>query len=766
MIPNRSRFRMLNPPPTQSAEPFPRWLPLALFAVTLVLIFHRLLAGEVLFWGLPSLQFYPWRAFAIAELQAGRLPLWNPFNGAGAPLLANYQSALLYPPNWISFLIPGSLSGLQVIGWVGVLHLAWAWFGMWKYTGILGLSPLARGVAAFAFALNSAVVARFGTLPMLDVAAWLPWLIYAAERLIRRQRVLDVALLSIVAAMQLLAGHAQWTFYSLILVSAYTLYRVRLNIRPLLMIAAGLALGFGLAAIQLAPTAELQRQSQRSAGVNEDFALNFSYEWPILITQLTPSFYGNPGDGSYLIGGAYFETASYIGMLPFLIAVIAIGHYLIYRRRLERSVSIRLIPFFAMVTLIAFLMAFGRNSPLFVFLFRHVPTFNLFQAPARWLLLAAFSLSVLAGVGVSLWKPTRRDLNRARLGFAGAVSFMLFALILRWLMPDRPLLNGVLTLGLQAVLVSIVFVTQPKLESPYYKRWAIGVLLFVAADLAWANSLSNPTTSADFYQPRPLTSPARTFWTDKELSQQEFDQFLSFKDYRVAGQRREEYRTAGFPNLNLLDRQPSFSTFEPLRPGGIDRFTGLLNEHPAANLYAAAVIPHDTERQPPRAWLAPTVIVSQDPLRAMSDPAWQPLQTVFVEGDAPPLAGTQAGSVSLAEETPLALAFTTDSPAQAALVVADTWYPGWIATIDGLTNGDMNASAAPIYRANMAFRAVIVPAGKHTVTMHYEPLSLRVGALISGGAVLIWILLLIGGVRLAAVARGGQHDQTEHEQQH
>ena len=79
----------------------PRWFPFALLIAALVALFHPLLRGETLFWGLPSLQFYPWRQFAFDELSAGRLPTWNPYLGAGAPLLANYQTAIFYPPNWL-----------------------------------------------------------------------------------------------------------------------------------------------------------------------------------------------------------------------------------------------------------------------------------------------------------------------------------------------------------------------------------------------------------------------------------------------------------------------------------------------------------------------------------------------------------------------------------------------------------------------------------------------------------------------------------------
>ena len=66
-----------------------------------ILFSPTILRGRALFWGTPALQFMPWWTLAWETLREGQIPLWNPLVGMGAPLIANYQSALFYPPNWI-----------------------------------------------------------------------------------------------------------------------------------------------------------------------------------------------------------------------------------------------------------------------------------------------------------------------------------------------------------------------------------------------------------------------------------------------------------------------------------------------------------------------------------------------------------------------------------------------------------------------------------------------------------------------------------------
>ena len=59
------------------------------------------------------------------------------------------------------------------------------------------------------------------------------------------------------------------------------------------------------------------------------------------------------------------------------------------------------------------------------------------------------------------------------------------------------------------------------------------------------------------------------------------------------------------------------------------------------------------------------------------------------------------------------MAIDCDAPRAGLLVLRDTWYPGWRATVDG--------AETPIYRINGCFRGVLVPLGRHTVSFAYRP---------------------------------------------
>jgi len=325
--------------------------------LVLIVVHHRLLLGEAFFWGLPSLQFVPWRAHAFDLLRSGTLPLWNFYNGAGAPLLANYQSALFYPLNWTGLFLPLAWS----MSVMALLHLFIGGWGMARLAQRLGASALGAAVSALAFGLSGYLIARLGTYPTISAAAWLPWLLWSVLGLSRGARRSGFWLASF-TTLQLLAGHAQTTWYSLLLTGLFALWLAVHTRRPRFLLVAALAMlvAAAIAAPQLLPTFELLRASQRGSGVSVEFAMNFSYAPARALNLFAPNVFGTPANGSYFTNGAFFEDAVYIGLLPLVAALAALFGW--RRRRRSGDALAAFVPFWFVVVVIGMLIV----SPLFL----------------------------------------------------------------------------------------------------------------------------------------------------------------------------------------------------------------------------------------------------------------------------------------------------------------------------------------------------------------------------------------------------------------
>ena len=93
----------------------------------------------------PIQQYYPWRLFAVRQLQEGIIPLWNPYMLCGTPFLANLLSAVLYPPNLLFLLFPVG----KAFGYAAWLHLALVGWGMFLKLG--GMIMLLQVIGAIIY---------------------------------------------------------------------------------------------------------------------------------------------------------------------------------------------------------------------------------------------------------------------------------------------------------------------------------------------------------------------------------------------------------------------------------------------------------------------------------------------------------------------------------------------------------------------------------------------------------------------------------------
>ncbi|MEP7359219.1 MAG: hypothetical protein ABI847_18350, partial [Anaerolineales bacterium] len=509
-----------------------------------------------------------------------------------APLLANYQTGTLYPPNWLGLLLPTATAQ----AWLAALHLAWSGLGMVLLAETLGFNRLGQAVAGLGFGLSQYLVARVGFLSINAAAAWLPWLVWAAETQLRlgdsskplaRPRLRAALWLALFTGLLLLAGHAQIAWYSLLLTGAWVMWRLLTMARPVraraataLWLLAPLAVGGLLAGAQLLPTAELLRESPRASSAGFDFVVNYSFSPWRLLTLLAPDALGNPARGQFFGYGNYWEDAIYIGVLPLTLALGAAARALVsVFRRPANGARPGLPIFLSGVAAVSFQIALGRNTPVFPFLYWNIPTFNLFQAPTRIMLLFVFALALLAGYAASHW-PARPPLGRAlywtRLGAAGAVAMALVSLAV-WLRAPAatPIGQQLQTVaraftlaGALLFAAALLSLLRPLGES---WRWELAVALVISADLLVANIGLNPGGPPDLYRRDPASGAAlRTalaghrllYWPDDEFDLR-YGTFLSFKAF---GPPEQAYamRESQLANANVLSGVAASNNYDPL----------------------------------------------------------------------------------------------------------------------------------------------------------------------------------------------------------
>ena len=362
----------------------------------LLLFFWKLAFTNLIFArGDTFLYFYPYWDYRAQGLLAGHLPLWNPYLFMGAPFLANSQAGVLYPLNWPLVFFPAPIAVKISI----LLHLLIAASGTYVFARrALGQSWPGALLATALFTLGGYLTSQVEHVNQLQGLAWFPWLMLAAYRAQGPMHkapyaywAARITICALLLSLQLLAGHTQSAFISLTGVVLYVGVLTLLSpahLRPLaarlIFIVAFITLAMLLASAQLLPTLELSSQSLRGGGLPLREALSFSLDPRLLGRALLPGY----------SRGLFSEYVAYIGVVGLGLAALGIN------KSPQRL---------AMLILAAVGLGFalGAFNPLYALL-AALPPFNLFRVPARWLLLFAFGIAMLAGYGLDQLQQSRR----------------------------------------------------------------------------------------------------------------------------------------------------------------------------------------------------------------------------------------------------------------------------------------------------------------------------------------------------------------------
>jgi hypothetical protein len=396
---------------------------LALAAAPFV-IFWRGTLGQVLLAPADGLLYsFPVRLLAARTVLQGEWPWWNPYAFSGFPLFAEMQTAVLYPGAWLFYLLPPvAAMNLQMLATYSVAAV-----GTFAFTRAIGCTRFAASFAGLTFSLGGFMVAHLAHVATPQGAAWLPWLLWAVERLRNTVRLRFVVVEALALALAVLAGHPPIPMYLLMVAGLYVAVFALADVPPVgrlryLALCAGAVLaGLALTAVQLLPAAELASQSVRS---QLSFAEFTSYSLPRLQLPLLlfPYLFGG---AAQLFGGGppthYWgawnlaELTGYVGAAPLILAAAALAEL-----RSNRQVAV-----WTGVAVFSFLLVLGDGTPLASVMF-HVPVYKLFRAQARNFLEFDFALAVLSALALSARRP--RALHAAAaLVLGGAIVFALVA---------------------------------------------------------------------------------------------------------------------------------------------------------------------------------------------------------------------------------------------------------------------------------------------------------------------------------------------------
>jgi hypothetical protein len=666
--------------------------------------------------------FIPFRLYAAHAIANGRLPLWAPEASFGVPFLANYQSAVLYPPSFIIDVIPNPVGfGLYL-----ALHFWIAGIGMDALLRRRGLPPRARLIGAIVMMLGGVMISVAAG-NHLSVVAWIPLSLAAAEDLVSKPRPVTFSWLVVLLTVQVLAGAPETFAQSAALIAAAAAWMAcREHRRGWVGFAlVGLAgvLALALSGVQLVPTAEYFAQTERSSGLSAEMALAQPFEPQTFRTLLAP----HRLDGGIVTHINELEVplfwSIYVGIVPLVLVMIGLA-----TRRGRR---------WALVLAASVILALGDHTPVYPLLYACFPKLlGAFRYPQKFLFTAHVATSVLAAIGFAWLQECSAKLREPIHSLFGAV-LLVTTLVDLWAVHQPALLFYDWQRLLDSAPAALVrqgpdarifqYEATPAGVKPWLPHFWIGGNLRAREAELWAKLAMNVPLAYGI-------GFTNGFDSLSELRPSVDALLYTIGNLSLAA----ELRLLGNLGVRFLVGEQALEdpTLKTVQKAGPDR--------PWIYQLAAPA---------PRIYLARRFRVVSSPLdafRAMSDESFQGGEDAALFG--PPTDGDRgafaSGSLRVVEDTPESLSLEVDATGAALLVVGDSFFPGWQAEIDG--------SRASMLRANGGLaRALPVPAGKHSITIAYRPSSFRLGLAISAAALVAFAVIL----GLIAGARGSRRCQ-------
>jgi len=710
-------------------------------------------------------QVVPFKLLAIEEMVRGNVPLWNPYNGSGQPLLATIHSAYLNPFSYL-LLVGNSMQGWS---WYVIMQMVLTGFSLYLLGMLLHLSVSAIIVMVTTLLLSGFMTVRLEYGVYGYAMAALALLACGVE-LIRKKAVLAGSAVMVGAtAFLLITVQPQIFSYILSFIIVYGSIRLWSIKQELFRFYLWIALGIGTAAPQLLPMIELYRMSNVTTDASRFIFERFLLPWSHLVTLGIPNYFGNAATYNWWGRGDFVQTMVSVGLIPTFLAA-----YIFFQRK--RDPLVTALGWTVVITMfLTFDSAFTR---WFYTLPLPIISTNI---PSRMYIVTTFAMSLLSGMGyMSFEKDPRRIRSLVRFVFFLLIIVSVTALlwymraacpvevptcrlsairntvleiavftvfcIVSWLVRTRTV---VMTLISVMLLFSVGVYNARKnipFSEPIYAMPEHDVLSF-ARDLAPFRiaGLENAVFATDF------ATQYRYFDTNyyDPLYIRRYGELVSYVNLRdrLKGLSRSDVHVVADATVSaeLVFRRERFWDMTGTSAMISKKTDDLCYPKNERNATVCDIFWENKQWQIarrktalPRSYLVTDVRVQPDPDALLSELFSNKTdiqKTAFVETSVPLLdtGSGMTGSVVIDSYKANSVTMSVTSPSNALLVLSDTYYPGWRASVDG--------AETPIYRTNYTFRGIVVPKGTHAVRFFYDPDSFRMGLWVSGMSVFIWILI-------------------------
>ena len=695
----------------------------------------------------------PIRAFYAERLAAGQPYDWMPQLFSGFYLTGEGQGGPYHPLHQLLYRI---LPLRAALGWEYLLPYPLMMLGSW----LLLKRRLGRGDAAMLgsllFTFSSFNLLHFLHPNAVAVIAHIPWLLWAIDIALlesRRQRVaLAGALVALLTGSQLLLGYPQYVWFSFATEFSYTIFlltahkysaRTGCDLRdacdhcvgcttsmwPRLVIAKGIGLLLG--GIQILPTLDAWQHSARLSS-DSGFVYWGSLHPLNLLQLLAPYLFVDR-----VVGGNTHEFGLYLGAVPLMLIV-----WLLARRRDLGTLSS-----FVWATLgfaaVALLLSLGQ----FGFLYQittWIPIVGNFRFPCRYLVLFQLAAAVLAAIGFLLLIRQGRETQKQHtqkmryqekhrwlalwhdfeplwcvVGFSAAVAVAGIKLRQEEYIASIPgILAGPVLLSAAAVLIV--------LASRGRRAALVGLILLASLDMGFYGltyAACSRSATLDAYEASICTPPGSPDGrVVASLYRVDEPGIRTGDAMTLAGWRRAD----GYAGLEP-GKQLDYRLLPSLRVANVH----WVKQDPSTSMIAGLLRPTlpttprnatwlETPDPLPRVRMVTQVRQSRDPAADIAIICPDTTALCEVPIALPP---SKPGKAVLTSERPGRLEIAVDCPAAQLLAVAESYHPGWHASIDGCPQ--------EIYRINGDFMGCTVGPGKHRVELSFQPDSLQRGRLTS-----------------------------------